>query len=70
MKNFSTKNCLNEAFKTLKIARDEAEIKGDIENLLNIGITFYEFATKVPAELHEHEQKVKQKIGFVEHENE
>lgn len=69
MKNFNKKHCLNEAYKSLKIARDQAERKGDVENLINISITFYEFATKVPADLQGHEDKVKQTIGFVEHSN-
>lgn len=67
MKNFTDKNCLNEAYKSLKIARKEALKKGDVENLINISITFYEFATKA-AELQEREDQIKKKIGFVEHE--
>lgn len=67
MTKFTKKNCFNEAYKSLKIARDEALKKGDVENLINISITFYEFATKA-SELQEREEQIKKKIGFVDHE--
>lgn len=66
MKKFSTSRALSEAMKTLAIAREEAERKGDVENLINIGITFYEFALKLPAES---EEKVKNHIGFIGEKN-
>ena len=62
MKKFTTSRALAEAMKTLTQARDEAQRKGDVENLINIGITFYEFALKLPADS---EEKVKNHIGFV-----
>lgn len=62
-KKYSSK-AFKEAMETLYLARHEAKKKGDTENLINISITFYEFALKLPVE---GDDKIKSKIGFIGH---
>lgn len=52
------------AFATMADARKEAVRKGDVEGLLNISITYFEFSVKM-AENEEHDaKKNKNKLGF------
>lgn len=62
MKKKYSKKAFEEAMRTLLMARKEAKRSGDTENLINIGITFYEFGLKLPVD---DDEKVKNKIGFI-----
>lgn len=64
-KKVGPKKALRRAFRALDDAHNEAKRHGDVEALLNIGITYFEFALKVPGELHDEVEKAKHKIGFV-----
>ncbi len=52
------------AFDTMRDARKEAVKKGDVEGLLNISITYFEFHVKMSESGELDNKKKKSKLGF------
>lgn len=67
MAKFTQKKCYDEALDTLLMARKEAVLRGETINIINIGITLYEFAKGWQVEPVQDNNKPS--IGFVEVDN-
>jgi len=63
-KKTKQKSAVDLAFATMADARKEAKRKGDVEGLLNISITYFEFSVKLSENEELTGKKKNNKLGF------